>query len=949
MPAFAPTTSAPLFGTTSPSPAIPPTPVNGVNIFSSLNKPVDTPKGANHPAPDAVSEPAQWQPNMSTSPAPTPSSDVFGLSNTLGSNSTQLVDKSHLYREMAAATRITDEFMRPLVPARFNEEQRKEFYVAYRMRSLNKAMQGFFTTLTMGTEISNAIAYYQEQRVVIMGGKPSAAIYENAGAVAEREQEIADSQMPTPQVTRPQVSEDLVNFSGNSNNLFSMGTAPQKTTHEAFPGPASPHAASSAPPSKGKRKAEIQLTKDDAERDEQEQTRFSAPQLSTPTPSGSSTSNIFKSIVDSPAKAGSEKKLKSLPSASEDDTPRFNPFATLPLPASSESLKPAAPATSSTNIFSLKPTAPATSSNNIFSPKPASETNLFAPKATPGPSPANVTDSKTPAPIKPPTFTAGPVNFMAQFSQQASKSEEKLMEEAKADDMDSDDDEAEWEATWREKRKAELKAIEELGRSKRATFTAGKFTFGQADKLDSPKMSTPGGSASQEKFGGPAQQPSKSLFGLSSAVQSSGDSLSSSVTGSRTPTPGIAGSHTGSVLDGHVPGKPVSFAQNIFGHLSDADSGADGRKNGNEESDSGEETENEDDSENKDPSYQPGSEQSSSRTSPEEVGQGIVPAKKPLFDSGASKTTGYSGATPNSGTSTPGGSLFDRITRDSSGNPVRHVSSDEKENTQPSSTTNVANTTNPFARSFDGTPADQTWKPNSPIKFGAPTVNVTAATPTKPASPFANLFGNSGSSGPSSSAGASPKPTSNLFAGLNASKPPSSGGVGFNFGSGLSTTTSSLLPSAAASATTSRATSPGGTTDGDSAVEGDPDSEHHEQINLTTGGPGEEDEEVLHEIRAKALQWSSKEWQTRGVGPLRVLKHKDTGAARILLRADPSGTIVLNKSLLAGVKYDINEKTIKFPAAGDTGKGLETWLLQLKTPQFAQDLGEILESNKPSS
>lgn len=87
----------------------------------------------------------------------------------------------------------------------------------------------------------------------------------------------------------------------------------------------------------------------------------------------------------------------------------------------------------------------------------------------------------------------------------------------------------------------------------------------------------------------------------------------------------------------------------------------------------------------------------------------------------------------------------------------------------------------------------------------------------------------------------------------------------------------------------------------------------------------------------------------QGVGPLRVLKHKDSGATRILLRADPSGTIVLNKSLLAGVKYEVNEKTIKFPAAGEPGKGLETWLLQLKTPQFAQELGKIMENNKPQS
>ena len=881
---------------------------------SSLNKPVDGPKDAGQSSSNALypalPEPTQSPPKQDSFLARPASSVQAPFSNGLGNTPALKADKSHLYREMAAATRITEEFMRPLVPAGFNDEQRKEFYVAYRMRCLNKAMQGFFTTLSMGSEVSNAIAYYQEQRLVIMGDRVSSTTKSKRRAQHDGEERLAETFVnqntaaPVPE-SRGQVPTSPTKPSDKGSQLFSVGTASPRASYEAPP-------AVAAPPSstKGKRKAEVQLTKDDDEREETER-RMKTPNFNVASAGGSNTSNIFKNIIDSPGKASTEKKVKSLPKTSEDDAPRFNPFATLPLPPSA----------------SPKPAAPTPSASNMFSPKPASEApNPFSPKIGSGTSAANAavsapTSIKPPTfAIKPPTFTTGPVNFMAQFNQQASKSEEKLMQEAKDEDMDSDDDEAEWEANWKAKRKAELQAIEQLGKNKRATFTGGKFTFGQADSK-------------------------------ANAAPSSGDSLSSSATGSRTPTPGIVGSSTGSVLDGHASGKPTSFVQNIFGHLSDADSGADNRKDADLDSDSGdEESEDAEDLENKDPSYQPGSQQSSSRTSPEEVGQGTVAAKKPLFDSGASKPATYSGATPNSGTSTPGGSLFDRITRDSSGNPVRHISSEEKENTIPSSTANVANTTNPFARSFDGA-ADQTWKPNSPIKFAAPTVNVTAATPTKQPSPFTNLFGNSGGSEQQSSAGGTPKPTSNLFAGFASSKS-GSGGVGFNFGSGLSTTTSSLFPSAVVSATTSRATSPGGTTDGDSAAEGDPDAERHAQINLIGGGPGEEDEEVVHEIRAKALQWCTKDgaqWQTRGVGPLRVLKHKETGATRLLLRADPRGTIVLNKGLLAGVKYEVNEKTIKFPAAGEAGKGFETWLLQLKTPQFAKELGEVMESNKPSS
>lgn len=930
MPASTASTPAMSFGAANaPSTALAASNYSGETLFS-LNKPIDTPKSVLQPAHDVMfPEVSERDQNL---PEAQPTSAT--VSNGVDSSNAPNVDKSHLYREMAAAARITEEFMRPLVPAKFNEEQRKEFYVAYRMRCLNKAMQGFFTTLAMGSEISKAIGYYQEQRVVIMGDKLdwSSKIGGEAGQDQNSEKPNQNRTTQT-QPTKGQVVEKPKTLPDNASQPFSSDIAPSKLSYPASSGPASLNVAASSSPARGKRKAEVQLTKDDDEREELERRRMKSPRSVAAPTGGSNTSNIFKNILASPA-AASPEKVETLPATYQDDKPRFNPFSNLPLPSSS----------AATNTSATPSTA------NVSAPKPATETStLFGSKVSSGSSTINTTVS-TQAPIKPPTFGTGPVNFMAQFSQQASKSEEKLMEEAKAEDMDSDEDEAEWESRWREKRKSELKTIEALGKSKRATFTGGKFTFGQAE---APKTDAPiSDSASPEKSDDASQLPSKPLFGLTPGENST-RSMSSSATGSRTPTPGIAGSNTGSVLDGHMSGKPVSFGQNIFGHLSDADSGADSQKDGNRDSDSAdEETENEEDSENKDPSYQPGSEQSSSRTSPEDAGQGIIPAKKPLFESGASKSSGHLGATSTSGTSTPGGSLFDRITRDSSGNPIRHISSDEKENTQPSSTTNVANTTNPFARSFDGASADQTWKPNSPIKFGPPTVNVTAATPTKQATPFANLFGNSGSSEPPSSAGGSPKPTSGLFAGLNTSKPSITGGVGFNFGSGLSTTTSSLFPSAAVSATTSRATSPGGTTDGDSAAEADPDTEHHEQINLTAGGPGEEDEEVLHEVRAKALQWSSTgdtPWQTKGVGPLRVLKHKETGATRILLRADPRGTIVLNKSLLAGVKYEVTEKTIKFPAAGEPGKGLETWLLQLKTPAFAQDLGKVMEENKPSS
>ncbi|KAJ8124308.1 hypothetical protein O1611_g9333 [Lasiodiplodia mahajangana] len=129
-----------------------------------------------------------------------------------------------------------------------------------------------------------------------------------------------------------------------------------------------------------------------------------------------------------------------------------------------------------------------------------------------------------------------------------------------------------------------------------------------------------------------------------------------------------------------------------------------------------------------------------------------------------------------------------------------------------------------------------------------------------------------------------------------------------------------------------------------------------EQIKLTEGGPGEEDEAILHEVRAKAIKFIPVEkrdedkqkspWSTQGVGPLRVLKNKSTGAVRILLRAEPRGHIAMNKTILSDVEYKAKEKTVNFVAASDDGSGLETWLLQVKKPELAAELAGVLEANK---
>lgn len=143
----------------------------------------------------------------------------------------------------------------------------------------------------------------------------------------------------------------------------------------------------------------------------------------------------------------------------------------------------------------------------------------------------------------------------------------------------------------------------------------------------------------------------------------------------------------------------------------------------------------------------------------------------------------------------------------------------------------------------------------------------------------------------------------------------------------------------------------------------DEDAPQDQQLSLAEGGPGEEQEEVVHEVRAKALRHvpvqpddddevkakkKAAPWQTEGLGPLRVLKHKTTGAVRILLRTEPSGKVAMNKLVLPNFEYKVEKgaKWIKVTTAKDDGKGLETWMLQVKTNEFAVKLAAALEEQK---
>ena len=117
-----------------------------------------------------------------------------------------------------------------------------------------------------------------------------------------------------------------------------------------------------------------------------------------------------------------------------------------------------------------------------------------------------------------------------------------------------------------------------------------------------------------------------------------------------------------------------------------------------------------------------------------------------------------------------------------------------------------------------------------------------------------------------------------------------------------------LTPSGASSAISSRATSPGGTDTESVTTDNAEDHSNDPQASLVDSRAGEENDEVLFEARAKASKWFTAEgaaqkklqpgWNTQGLGPMRVLKDKESGRTRVVLRADPGSNIVINEGLI---------------------------------------------------
>jgi len=66
------------------------------------------------------------------------------------------------------------------------------------------------------------------------------------------------------------------------------------------------------------------------------------------------------------------------------------------------------------------------------------------------------------------------------------------------------------------------------------------------------------------------------------------------------------------------------------------------------------------------------------------------------------------------------------------------------------------------------------------------------------------------------------------------------------------------------------------------------------QLEEVATSTGEEDEEILFEAKAKAYRFAAGEWKEKGMGPLKLLAHKESKKVRVLMRRDKTLKICAN-------------------------------------------------------
>lgn len=114
---------------------------------------------------------------------------------------------------------------------------------------------------------------------------------------------------------------------------------------------------------------------------------------------------------------------------------------------------------------------------------------------------------------------------------------------------------------------------------------------------------------------------------------------------------------------------------------------------------------------------------------------------------------------------------------------------------------------------------------------------------------------------------------------------------------------------------------------------------------LSGQGPGEENEDNVAEYRVKLHKLADGKWETIGVGQLRVLVDKDTKKARILMRAEQSGRVVLNCVVRKELTYSALKNNVNIVDFDENSKPVK-YLAKIKTAAEADKLSGKIEEVK---
>jgi len=111
-------------------------------------------------------------------------------------------------------------------------------------------------------------------------------------------------------------------------------------------------------------------------------------------------------------------------------------------------------------------------------------------------------------------------------------------------------------------------------------------------------------------------------------------------------------------------------------------------------------------------------------------------------------------------------------------------------------------------------------------------------------------------------------------------------------------------------------------------------------------GAGEEDEETTHTSRVKVYKMTHQDgkptWTEYGIGMVRLKKHKENGARRMLCRNSATAKILINFRLYKVLKPTVTKQAISFLGQED-GKPA-SFRLRLKDEASANALKDAIDA-----